>query len=160
MKHSLPPGADRILDPREDFAYLGTKEQVFGGLDTFPNPGVGLVRMTSDEVTSLCPITGQPDYEVVDVTYAPRERCIESKAWKMYLASLRNTAGFVEALSIEIANMVVGAIEPEWVRVDVTQKPRGGVSIVAVTILDRLASGYYPRSFDEAGHPLNYYMGH
>jgi len=136
-------------------AYLGTKEQVFGGLDTFPAPAVDIVRMTSDEVTSMCPITGQPDFEVIDVTYAPRDLCIESKSWKMYLTSLRDTAAFVESLADEIAKKIMEEVKPMWVRVDVTQKARGGVSIVAVAMRGDgrgdILLGIPPR---------NYYLGH
>lgn len=146
----------------EEPAYLGKKGvQAFGGLDVFPNPGNSIVRMTSDEVTSLCPITGQPDFEVVDITYAPREQCIESKSLKLYFASLRDEGAFVEQLAVDTAHEVAKACEPEWVRVDVTQKSRGGISIVAVALLHRTADGMYvpaPLTFIEA--PRNYYLGH
>lgn len=117
--------------------YLGKKGVEYAGLDVFDNPGVTIVRMTSDEVTSMCPITGQPDFEVVDVTYAPREKCIESKALKLYLHSLRNTAAFVEALAKQIADDIASACAPHWVSVSVTQKARGGISIVAVSTIWR-----------------------
>lgn len=154
----------RRIDPGEEFAYLGKKGVEFGGLDTFDRPtGVSLVRMTSDEVTSLCPITGQPDFEVVDLMYAPRQRCIESKALKLYLHSLRNTAGFTEALAGEIAATIAEACEPRWVRVDVTQKPRGGISIVGTSVLHRNSEGGYEVGeafLPMSDFPRNFYLEH
>lgn len=141
--------------------YLGKKGVEYAGLDTFPNPGNAIIRMTSDEVTSNCPITGQPDYEVVDVTYAPRERCIESKSFKLYLHSLRNEAAFVETLAVDTAQRIAEAIDPQWVRVDVTQKARGGVSIVAVAVLHRNGDGnFLPGTpLTDVAPPRNYYLG-
>lgn len=154
----------RRLDPGVDFAYLGKKGIEFGGIDIFPTPkGVSIVRITSDEVTSMCPITSQPDFEVVDVTYSPKEHCIESKAWKMYLHSLRDTAGFIESLAADIARVVVEAIEPNWVRVTTTQKARGGISIVAVAILEQDDGGRYMTVDDTAAiysPPRNFYLEH
>lgn len=157
--------AERTIDPGlGEPAYLGKKETVFGGLDVFPNPGTALVRMTSDEVTSLCPITNQPDFEVVDITYAPRDQCIESKSLKLFLASLRNTAGFVESLACDIAALCAAAIDPQWVRVDVTQKARGGISIVATAVLHRdpnAESGFVKGSpMLDVAPPFNHYLGH
>lgn len=132
-------------------AYLGKKDSVYGGLDTFDNPGNALVRLTSDEVTSLCPITGQPDFLIVDVTYAPRQLCIESKSFKLLMHSLRDTAAFTESLAMELARTISKAVVPSWVRVDVSQKARGGVSIVAVAVLHRNGS--------ENGREKDYVVG-
>ena len=102
-------------------------------LDTFPKPdGVDLVRLESDEVTSLCPVTGQPDWETVRIEYAPDGLCIESKSLKLYLWSFRQEGVFCEALAAKIADDVEAACRPLWCRVTVRQKPRGGITITAV----------------------------
>ncbi|MBX5464442.1 MAG: preQ(1) synthase [Clostridia bacterium] len=101
-------------------------------LETFPKPeGVENVILSSDEVTSLCPVTGQPDWETVTIEYAPDRLCIESKSLKLYLWSFREEGVFAEALAARIAQDVQAAARPHWVRVRVEQKPRGGIRIVA-----------------------------
>ena len=98
-------------------------------------PGVGVVRFTTDEVTSLCPVTGQPDFSGVDIEYGPNERCIESKSLKLYLWKFRDRAVFAEALAAEIAHEVNDRVAPRWVRVTVRQRPRGGIALEAVSEL-------------------------
>ena len=106
-------------------------------LDTFPKPeGVETVIMESDEVTSLCPVTGQPDWETVTIEYAPDQACIESKSLKLYLWSFREEGAFCEALAAQIAKDVAAACKPFWVEVVVAQKPRGGVKLVAKARVD------------------------
>ena len=101
-------------------------------LDVFLKPeGVETVVMESDEVTSLCPVTGQPDWETVTIEYAPDRSCIESKSLKLYLWSFREEGVFCEALAAQIAQDIFAACQPFWVEVVVTQKPRGGVKLVA-----------------------------
>lgn len=99
-------------------------------LDTFPKPeGVTVVRMTSNELTSLCPVTGQPDFSTVVVEYYPDKLCIESKSFKLYLWSFRDEAAFCEALSAQIARDVFNATKANRVHVKLTQGVRGGVII-------------------------------
>lgn len=101
-------------------------------LEVFPKPeGVTTVVMESDEVTSLCPVTGQPDWETVTIEYAPNHSCIESKSLKLYLWSFREEGVFCEALAAQIAKDIAAACQPFWVEVTVCQKPRGGVKLVA-----------------------------
>jgi 7-cyano-7-deazaguanine reductase len=98
----------------------------------FPKPeGVERVVLESDEVTSLCPVTGQPDWETVTIEYAPDKSCIESKSLKLYLWSFRQEGVFCEALAARIAGDIASAYAPFWVEVVVTQKPRGGIRISA-----------------------------
>jgi 7-cyano-7-deazaguanine reductase len=85
------------------------------------------VRFTTDEVTSMCPVTGQPDFSSVEIDYVPDRRCIESKSLKLYLWSFRDRNIFAEALAAEIAAEVARAAEPERVKVVVTQHVRGGI---------------------------------
>jgi 7-cyano-7-deazaguanine reductase len=102
-------------------------------LETFAKPaGVIRVAMESDEVTSLCPVTGQPDWGTVIIEYAPSDLCIESKSLKLYLWSFREEGIFCEALADRIAADVFAACQPGWCRVTVVQKPRGGIKITSV----------------------------
>lgn len=97
-------------------------------LDTFPVPAdCTRVRFTSDELTSLCPLTGQPDFNTIEIDYTPDHSCIESKSLKLYLWSFRDKKAFVEQLASEIAHEVQHAIEPMFVRVTITQHVRGGI---------------------------------
>lgn len=119
--------------------YLGkTVRQAVDELDTFPAPeGVAEVTMRSDEVTSSCPITGQPDYYTVTITYAPARLCIESKSLKLYLWGFRDKAMFAEAMTAEICDRVVKDIAPVSCRVATVQKARGGITIETVATFPR-----------------------
>lgn len=100
--------------------------------EAFTAPDVQTVTMTAVEFTSICPRTGQPDFGSVVIEYTPREKCLESKALKYYLWSYRDEGAFCESLAARIAEDVVYAIAPRWVRVQVNQNVRGGIAIVAV----------------------------
>ena len=99
--------------------------------EAIPAPDTQRVQMRALEFTSICPRTGQPDFGRVTIEYGPRERCLESKALKFYLWSFRDEGAFCESLAARIADDVVYAIEPVWVRVEVLQNPRGGIEILA-----------------------------
>lgn len=116
-----------------EFEALGkTIREPKRNLEVFPKPpGVEKVTMESDEVTSLCPVTGQPDWETVIIEYAPDNYCIESKSLKLYLWSYRNEGVFCEALATQIAQDIYAACKPLWCKVTVIQKPRGGIKITA-----------------------------
>ena len=105
----------------------------YAGLETFDNPGVASVEMTSDELTAVCPITGQPDMYVATIEYAPRGLCLESKSLKLYLAGYRNEGAFCEALAVKIRDDIAEALGLTAADVTVTlrQKPRGGIEITA-----------------------------
>jgi 7-cyano-7-deazaguanine reductase len=101
-------------------------------LNTFPNPRPERpyeVRFLTPEVTSLCPVTGQPDFYSVQITYIPEERCIESKSLKLYLFSFRNTGLFAEDMANRILEDLVEACAPRWMRVICRMSPRGGISL-------------------------------
>jgi 7-cyano-7-deazaguanine reductase len=101
-------------------------------LEVFPAPAhVRKVVLESDEVTSLCPVTGQPDWETVRIEFEPGPYCIESKSLKLYLWSFREEGAFCEALAARIAQDVFTACKPRWVKVLITQKSRGGITISA-----------------------------
>ncbi len=102
-------------------------------LDVFPKPeGVTLVRFTTDEVTSLCPVTGQPDFSTVILEYAPDQSCIESKSLKLYFWSFRDEALMAERLASVVVADIAKAIDPGWVKVEVRQNVRGGLQLTAV----------------------------
>jgi 7-cyano-7-deazaguanine reductase len=105
----------------------------YAGLETFPNPGVSYVDMTSDELTALCPVTAQPDFYVASIEYSPAELCLESKSLKLYLARFRNESAFCEALAVRIRDDVAEALrlERDHVTVTLEQKARGGITITA-----------------------------
>jgi 7-cyano-7-deazaguanine reductase len=90
--------------------------------------------MTSDELTAMCPVTGQPDLYVASIEYAPDELCLESKSLKLYLARFRNEGAFCEALAVRIRDDVAEALGLDQSRVTVTleQKARGGITITAI----------------------------
>ena len=115
------------------FKALGQKgSQPSRSLEVFPTPAhVKKVVLESDEVTSLCPVTSQPDWETVRIEFEPGPYCIESKSLKLYLWSFREEGAFCEALAARIAADVYEACKPRWVKVNVTQKPRGGITISA-----------------------------
>lgn len=120
--------------------YLGkTVREPVEELDSFPKPeGVSLVTMTSDEVVSSCPITGQPDHYTIAIEYEPAERCIESKSLKLYLWGFAQKQQFAEAMTAMICDRVVADIAPKSCTVRSVQKARGGITI------ETLAR--YPRS--------------
>lgn len=99
--------------------------------EAFPAPDVQRVTLLGTEFTSICPRTGQPDFGTVVIEYVPRAKCIESKALKYYLWSYRDEGAFCETLAGRIADDVVYAIAPRWVKVRVNQNVRGGIVIVA-----------------------------
>jgi 7-cyano-7-deazaguanine reductase len=117
-----------------EFVALGHPgNERYAGLETFPNPGVAYVEMTSDELVAVCPVTGQPDLYVASIEYSPTDRCLESKSLKLYLARYRNEGAFCEALAVRIRDDVAAALELEASDVHVTlrQKARGGITITA-----------------------------
>ena len=117
-----------------EFVALGhAGSDAYAGLETFPNPGVSRVEMTSDELTAVCPITGQPDFYVATIEYQPQELCIESKSLKLYLARFHNEGAFCEALAVKIRDDVAETlgIPADKARVTLRQKARGGITIVA-----------------------------
>jgi 7-cyano-7-deazaguanine reductase len=119
-----------------EFVALGhAGSEHYAGIETFANPGVSRVELTSDELVAMCPITNQPDMYVATIDYEPDALCIESKSLKLYLAGFRNEGAFCEALAVRIRDDAAQALElaPEKVHVTLRQKARGGITIVAQT---------------------------
>jgi len=101
-------------------------------LERVPNPKLGstyLVRFAAPEFTSLCPITGQPDFAHLVIDYVPGDWLMESKSLKLYLGSFRNHGAFHEACTVEIANRLEAVLEPVWIRIGGYWYPRGGIPI-------------------------------
>jgi 7-cyano-7-deazaguanine reductase len=101
-------------------------------LETVANPRAGtlyLVRFTAPEFTSLCPITGQPDFAHLVIDYVPEARLVESKSLKLFLGSFRNHGAFHEDCTVAIAERLVEAAAPRWLRIGGYWYPRGGIPI-------------------------------
>lgn len=95
-----------------------------------PHPGaLYLVRFNCPEFTSLCPITGQPDFAHLAIDYAPHAKLVESKSLKLFLQSFRNHGAFHEDCTLEIAKRIVAAASPIWLRIGGYWYPRGGIPI-------------------------------
>jgi 7-cyano-7-deazaguanine reductase len=125
--------------PTEHLTVLGeTRREPIEHVECFPAPPeVTLVRFRTEELASVCPVTGQPDLATVDIEYEPDGRCVESKSLKLYLWSFRERALFAEALAAEIAGELAATARPRRVRVSLRQRPRGGIAIEAVAELPR-----------------------
>ena len=121
----------------ESLAQLGAKVELPASpeaakIETVPNPHPGtlyLVRFTCPEFTSLCPVTGQPDFAHLVIDYVPEAALVESKSLKLYLGSFRNHGAFHEDCTLAIAKRLTAALEPRWLRIGGYWYPRGGMPI-------------------------------
>jgi 7-cyano-7-deazaguanine reductase len=101
-------------------------------LETVPNPHQEtdyLIRFTCPEFTSLCPITGQPDFAHIVIDYVPEAVIVESKSLKLFLASFRNHGAFHEDCTLTIGKRILEVTEPKWLRIGGYWFPRGGIPI-------------------------------
>ncbi|WP_454286352.1 preQ(1) synthase [Rhizobium arsenicireducens] len=101
-------------------------------LERVPNGNAGtdyVVRFTAPEFTSLCPMTGQPDFAHIVIDYIPGDWLVESKSLKLFLFSFRNHGAFHEDCSIYIAKRLVDLLAPKWLRIGAYWYPRGGMPI-------------------------------
>ena len=101
-------------------------------VETVPNPHRGtayLVRFACPEFTSLCPVTGQPDFAHLVIDYVPEALLVESKSLKLYLGSFRNHGGFHEDCTLTIAKRLEKTLRPAWLRIGGYWHPRGGMPI-------------------------------
>jgi len=104
-------------------------------LEAFPNPNFKRdfsVRIDCPDFTSLCPVTGQPDFAEIFVEYIPDKSCLETKSLKLYLASYRNVHSFNEAVINRILDDLVGACHPRHMRVEGRFAARGGLALTVV----------------------------
>jgi 7-cyano-7-deazaguanine reductase len=101
-------------------------------LDRVPNPHVDsdyVARFTCPEFTSICPVTGQPDFGILVIDYVPGEWLVESKSLKLYLTSFRNHGAFHEDCTVGIGKRLVELLKPRWFRIGGYWYPRGGIPI-------------------------------
>lgn len=101
-------------------------------LERVPNPHVGtdyLARFTAPEFTSLCPVTGQPDFAHLVIDYLPGDWLVESKSLKLYLGSFRNHGAFHEDCTVRVGKDLVALLSPRWLRIGGYWYPRGGIPI-------------------------------
>jgi len=114
---------------RQTYAYDDPDPSV---LETFPTPqpsGGLVIRLFALEFTSLCPVTGQPDYGQLDIVYVPGPRCVESKSLKLYLMRFRNHGAFHEACVAQVAQDLASVLAPRYLRVIGRFNARGGIAI-------------------------------
>ena len=115
-------------------------------LDYVANPRAGalyLVRFTAPEFTSLCPVTGQPDFARLVIDYAPAETIVESKSLKLFLASFRNHGGFHEDVTVGIGQRLADEMKPHWLRIGGYWYPRGGIPIDVFWQSDEAPAGLW-----------------
>lgn len=101
-------------------------------LETVPNPHPGtlyVARFAAPEFTSLCPVTGQPDFAHLVIDYVPGATLVESKSLKLFLGSFRNHGAFHEDCTVYIGKRLAEALEPVWLRIGGYWYPRGGIPI-------------------------------
>lgn len=106
-------------------------------VETFPNPKPERdyeIDIRAPEWTALCPITGQPDFAVIRVTYVPDRLCLELKSLKLYLWSYRDEGIFHESVTNEILDDLVAAVRPRWMRVTGVFHVRGGIETTVVAV--------------------------
>ena len=115
-------------------------------LERVPNPqgdALYLARFTAPEFTSLCPVTGQPDFAHLVIDYAPKDWLIESKSLKLYLTSFRNHGAFHEDCTVGIGRKVVEVAQPRWLRIGGWWYPRGGIPIDVFWQTGRVPKGLW-----------------
>ena len=101
-------------------------------LERVNNPAPGrnyVIRLTCPEFTSLCPLTGQPDFAHMTIDYIPKDWIVESKSFKLLMTSYRNHGAFHEACTLDIAGKLVTLLSPTWLRIGAYWYPRGGIPI-------------------------------
>lgn len=124
-------------------------------LETVPNPQSDVdycVRFTAPEFTSLCPLTGQPDFAHLVIDYVPDTRLVESKSLKMFLTSFRNHGAFHEDCTVGIARRLIGELDPKWLRIGGYWYPRGGIPIDVFFQHGELPAGVWVAEQGVAGY--------
>ena len=114
-----------------------------GDIETFQNPNPGrdyTIRMQIPEFTCLCPRTGQPDFATLELEYVPDQLCVELKSLKLYVWSFRDRGAFHEAVTNEIVDRLVGALDPRFLRLTARFNVRGG--IYTTIVAERKRSGW------------------
>ncbi len=133
--------SDEPTQQETELSVLGsTVRQPIPHPECFPAPQYcETVTFRTEELTSVCPVTQQPDLSTLVISYEPDELCIESKSLKLYLWGFRDRAVFAEALAAEIASEVMDTASPKRVTVTLTQRPRGGIGLETVAVRTKLS---------------------
>ena len=124
-------------------------------LECVKNPHKNLdyiVRLTSPEFTSICPITNQPDFGIIIIDYLPKNLIVESKSFKLFLHSFRNHGAFHEDCTIFIAKKIIQTIKPKWLRAAGYWNPRGGIPIDIFFQTGQLPENVWFREHDIKGY--------
>jgi len=127
-----PMSAPKSADPQLGRAVAWPTSPDEAALDRVPNPQKDtsyLVRFTAPEFTSLCPVTGQPDFAHLVIDYVPGQWLLESKSLKLYVASFRDHGAFHEDCTVAIGKRISAEIKPKWLRIGGYWYPRGGIPI-------------------------------
>lgn len=130
-------GKSKATSIYENLSQLGSKTDLpltpeEAVIERVPNPHKGtsyLVRFAAPEFTSICPITGAPDFAHLVIDYVPGDWLVESKSLKLYLGSFRNHGAFHEDCTVGIGKRLVSEIKPAWLRIGGYWYPRGGIPI-------------------------------
>lgn len=112
-----------------------TDQQPKSLLETFENPNMTRdyeIEINCPEFTSVCPVTGQPDYGTINIVYCPDKKCVELKSLKFYVQTYRNKGVFYERLTNEILDDLSSVIEPKWMIVTGDFNARGGITTKVV----------------------------
>lgn len=125
---------------QEQFKFDALGKTISGpsvNLETFDSPSANVtdIIFTTVELTSSCPVTGQPDFYSLKLYYRPKTKCIESKSLKLYLWSFRDQAMFCETLSNRICSDIFYATGAFQVTVELTARPRGGIDLTSITTM-------------------------
>ncbi len=147
-------------NPYSELTQLGGKASIPARpeeavLETFPNPHPGspyVVRLTAPEFTTVCPLTGQPDFAVLIVDYVPKAALVESKSFKLFLGSFRNHGSFHEDCTVYVHKRLKEAMEPEYLRVVGLWNARGGIAIDVVMESGSLPPGCTPLSIEKTSY--------
>jgi 7-cyano-7-deazaguanine reductase len=111
-------------------------------LETFANEFPGrdyVIEIVCPEFTSVCPMTGQPDFGTMTITYTPGEKCVELKSLKLYLQQFRNEGIYYENVTNSILDDLVAALMPAWITLEASFTPRGGISTTVTARWEGLA---------------------
>ncbi|MCQ8241821.1 preQ(1) synthase [Rhizosaccharibacter radicis] len=123
-------GSDRLTQLGRHAAQPASPDDAVMERVPAPHPGRRyVVRFTAPEFTSLCPVTGQPDFAHLVIDYIPRDWIVESKSLKLFLTSFRNHGSFHENCSLQVATRLVELLDPLWLRIGAYWYPRGGMPI-------------------------------
>ena len=122
-------GLTKLAGNRTEYRYDDPQAEMLESFTHGHGDIAWVVGLECSEFTSLCPVTGQPDFGRIRIRYIPDRLCVESKSLKLYLGAYRNHGSFHESCVNRIADDLVAAISPRYLRVFGDFNPRGGIAI-------------------------------